>query len=140
MRDPLQNRDPWYPPGIIILDSREVPDKSLQCVEHYHDIIEIDPAVPVEVKGSDRFIVGYPVHLVEEEDYVVEIQNPIAVDILIEPVVVEVPGGGYRRGYRLHRRDDGRDLLCTAESCGIERLQCCRVDSHGGIGVRRTLL
>jgi hypothetical protein len=61
-------------------------------IEQRHDIREIDPAISVQVKRTNRFICPDPRHMVEVQDHISEIQPAIAVEVLVDTVAIRVGG------------------------------------------------
>ena len=59
-------------------------------VEQCHDIRKVDPAVPVEIKRSDRFVYRNPGHLVKVQDNIGEVQPSVAVKIFVDAVPVRI--------------------------------------------------
>ena len=67
-----------------------------QCI----DIRKVDPAVPVEVKEADRFVLTNPLHLAEVERDISEVNAAIAVRVFVNTVAV-----GIGRGIRHTRQN-----------------------------------
>jgi len=105
----------WHPPAfqsdpgpadLASLNSRgSGPHQCSHFVEPDDDIIEINLTVLVEVEYTDGFIAGDPVHLVKVDHYVIEVDDPVAIDILNELIIVEGVRDGRPTQNLLHERD-----------------------------------
>jgi hypothetical protein len=73
-------------------------DYCLYLPEQHHNIIEIDPSIPVEIKCTHWFIRRNPLHLVEHEDDIVEVLAVVGVQVFVETVFVGIGGRGLRPG------------------------------------------
>ena len=58
-----------------------------------HNIVEIDPPVPVEIKRTDRLIRRNPLHLVEHEHDIVEVLAVVGVQVFVEAITIGISGG-----------------------------------------------
>ena len=98
----LSNDDPpvWTGSGCsldkVVLrhegDMDRYPERESDLIEQRHDIREVNPAVPVQVKSCDWLICRNPRHLVEVEHDIGKVQPPVAVEILVDEIPVRISG------------------------------------------------
>ena len=53
----------------------------LNLPEQLHNIVEIYPSIPIEIKRTDRFIRRNPLHLVEHEHHIVEVLAVVGIQV-----------------------------------------------------------